>query len=88
MLLLNGRVRIPAFPTQRSSEYTGHRNINPLLRNVYKQNACFRGNKYIEKPLLKKRNRGRIVEFPQQRDTLLKVDLDSQELVTNSQSVS
>jgi hypothetical protein len=45
--------------------------INPLLRNVYKQNAYFRGNKYIDKPLLKKRNRGRIVEFPQQRDTLL-----------------
>jgi hypothetical protein len=39
--------------------------INPLLRNVYKQ------NEYIEKPLFKKRNRGRIVEFPQQRDTLL-----------------
>jgi hypothetical protein len=38
-LLLNGRVRISAFPTQRFSEYTGHRNINPLLRNVYKQNA-------------------------------------------------
>jgi hypothetical protein len=88
MLLLNGRVRIPAFPTQRFSEYTGQRNINPLLRNFYKQNAYFRGNEYIEKPLLRERNRGRIVEFPQQRDTLLKVDLDSQELVTNSQPVS
>jgi hypothetical protein len=41
-----------------------------LLRNIYKQNAYFRGNKYIDKPLLKKRNKGRIVEFPQQRDTL------------------
>jgi hypothetical protein len=45
--------------------------INQLLRNVYKQNAYFRGNEYIDKPLLKKRNRGGIVEFPQQRDTLL-----------------
>jgi hypothetical protein len=42
-----------------------------LLRNVYKQNAYFRGSEYINKPLLKKRNRGRIVEFPQQRDTVL-----------------
>jgi hypothetical protein len=40
-----------------------------LLRNVYKQNAYFRGYEYIEKPLLKICNRGRIVEFPQQRDT-------------------
>jgi hypothetical protein len=69
-LLLNGRVRISVLPTQRFSEYTGQRNINPLLRNVYKQNAYFRGNEYIEKPLLKKRNRGRIVELPQQRDGL------------------
>jgi hypothetical protein len=30
--------------------------INPLLRNVYKQNAYFRGNEYIDKPLLKKRS--------------------------------
>jgi hypothetical protein len=45
-LLLNGRVRIPAFPTQWFPEYTGQRNINPLLRNVYKQNAYFRGNEY------------------------------------------
>jgi hypothetical protein len=29
------------------------------------------GNEYIEKRLLRKRNRGRIDEFPQQRDTLL-----------------
>jgi hypothetical protein len=28
------------------------------------------GNEYIDKPLLRKRNTGRIVEFPQQRDTL------------------
>jgi hypothetical protein len=35
-----------AFPTQRFSEYTGQRNINPLLRNVYKQNACIR-NAYV-----------------------------------------
>jgi hypothetical protein len=27
-------------------EYTGQRNINPLLRDVYKQNAYFRGNEY------------------------------------------
>jgi hypothetical protein len=39
-------------------EYKGQRNINPLLRNVYKQNAYFCGNEYIEKPLLRKRNRG------------------------------
>jgi hypothetical protein len=45
-LLLNGRVRISAFPTQRFSEYTGQRNMNPFLRNVYKQNAYFRGNEY------------------------------------------
>jgi hypothetical protein len=43
----------------------GQRKINPFLHNVYKQNAYFSGNKYIDKPLLKKRNRG-----PQQRDTL------------------
>jgi hypothetical protein len=42
-----------------------------LLRNVYKQNAYFHGNEYIEKPLLKKRNTGQIVEFPQKRDMLL-----------------
>jgi hypothetical protein len=53
-----------ASPTQRFSEHTGQRNINPLLRNVYKQNAYFRGNEHIDNPLLKKRNRGRIVEFP------------------------
>jgi hypothetical protein len=41
-----------------------------LLRNVYKQNAYFRGNKYIDKPLLRKRNRARIVQVPQQRDML------------------
>jgi hypothetical protein len=33
-LLRNGQVRIPAFPTQWFSEYTGQRNINPLLRNI------------------------------------------------------
>jgi hypothetical protein len=27
-------------------EYTGLRNTNPLLRNVYKQNGYFRGNEY------------------------------------------
>jgi hypothetical protein len=69
-LLLNGRVRIWVLLTQRFSEYTGQRKTNPLLRNVYKQNAYFRGNEYIDKPLLMKRNRGRIVEFTQQRDTL------------------
>jgi hypothetical protein len=31
--LHNGRVRIPAFPTQRFSEYMGQRNINSLLPN-------------------------------------------------------
>jgi hypothetical protein len=45
-MLLNGRVRISALPTQRFSEYTEQRNINPLLRNIYKQNAYFRGNEY------------------------------------------
>jgi hypothetical protein len=45
-LLINGRVRISAFPTQRFSDYTGQRNINPLLRNVCKQNTYFRGNEY------------------------------------------
>jgi hypothetical protein len=59
-----------ALPTQQFSEYTGQRKINPLLRNVYKQTAYFRGNEYIDKPLLKKRNRGWFVQFPQQRDTL------------------
>jgi hypothetical protein len=29
------------------------RHINPLLRNVYKQNAYFRGNEYIDKPYLR-----------------------------------
>jgi hypothetical protein len=53
-----------ASPTQRFSEYMGQRNINPLLCNVYKQNAYFRGNEYIEKPQLKKRNRGRTVRVP------------------------
>jgi hypothetical protein len=56
------------FPNTR-----GQRKINPLLRNVYKQKAYFRGSEYINKPLLKKRNRGRIVEFPQQRNTLTNV---------------
>jgi hypothetical protein len=75
-LLLNGRVRAWRLLRNDFSEYTGpekderHRKINPLLRNVYKQNAYFRGNEYIDKPLLKKRNRNSIVEFPQQRDTL------------------
>jgi hypothetical protein len=32
--------------------------------------AILLGNEYIEKPLLRKRNTGRIVEFPQERDTL------------------
>jgi hypothetical protein len=32
--LFNGRLRIPAFPAQRFSEYTRQRNINPLLRNI------------------------------------------------------
>jgi hypothetical protein len=32
----------------------GQRKINPLLCNVYKQNAYFHGNEYIDKPLLKK----------------------------------
>jgi hypothetical protein len=78
-LLLNGRVRTWRLLRNDFSEYTGpekderQRKINPWLRNVYKQNAYFRGNIYIEKPLLKKRNRGRIVEFPQQRDTLTNV---------------
>jgi hypothetical protein len=31
--VFNGRVRISALPTQRFSEYTGQRNINPLLPN-------------------------------------------------------
>jgi hypothetical protein len=43
-LLLNGRARISALPTQRFFEYTGQININPLLRDIYKQNAYFRGN--------------------------------------------
>jgi hypothetical protein len=47
-LLLNGRVRISSLPTQRFSDYTGQRNINPLPRNVYKQNAYFRGNEYCQ----------------------------------------
>jgi hypothetical protein len=62
-----GRFLRNDFPNTR-----GQRNINPLLGNVHKQNAYFRGNEYIDKPLLKKRNRGRLVEFPQQRDTLTK----------------
>jgi hypothetical protein len=60
-----------ASPTKRLFRiHERQRKINPLLHNVYKQNAYFRGNEYIDKPLLKKRNRDWIVEFPQQRDTL------------------
>jgi hypothetical protein len=33
-------------PKQRFSEYTGQRNINPLLRDVNKQNPYFHGNEY------------------------------------------
>jgi hypothetical protein len=53
------------FPNTR-----GQRKIHPLLRNVYKQNAYFRGNEHIDKPLLNKRNKGLTVEFPQQLDML------------------
>jgi hypothetical protein len=35
-----------SYPTVFLSEYTGQRNINPLLRNVNKQNPYFRGNEY------------------------------------------
>jgi hypothetical protein len=78
-LLLNGRVWTWNLLRNHFSEYTGpekderQRKINPLLRNVYKQNAYFRGNEYIDKPLLKKRNRGRTVEFVQQRFTLTNI---------------
>jgi hypothetical protein len=55
------------FPNTR-----GQRKINPLLHNVYRQNAYFRGSGYIDKPLFKKlpgqRTRNvtetELVEFP------------------------
>jgi hypothetical protein len=45
------------------------RKISPLLRNGYNLNAYFSGNKYIDKPLLKKlpgQTETELLEFPQQ----------------------
>jgi hypothetical protein len=62
-----GRFLCNDFPNTR-----GQRKINPLLRNVCNQNAYFSGNKYIDKPLLKKlpgQTKTELLEFPQQRYT-------------------
>jgi hypothetical protein len=46
-LLINGPVRISAL-LRNGFPNTRDRNINLLLRNVYKQNAYFRGNEYCQ----------------------------------------